>query len=1358
MAQAGNAKKNKASRRTATNRAARSGKVSKLAAARSTAPAGEARPSKTATSKATRKKVTGVNGKARQARTAKSKPPAGKASKHKSAEPKAGSKKPPRGARVHAAPLDSDARSAVVCKVLSTIDYLKICADHYNPTGDSVPVDIVIMPDFVVDVDGAAITKLNTSAGTPDGRAAAAQIGSRAGRVLSILAHLRDRDDEGFRLHYIAKTGRIGREVLRERLQRDFKNRLEPVRFPYLVPTEHTRFTALGRKKHTDSDAERHIVEPTEHSMLKTSELKRHFYNPLQVIRSANALYFATDSQRQFDELIDTVVVAKDVAQPDAAAPQDDSGATNGALRTVFVDLAAIKYDTDGKQATGVPSFTRLNRTITELKGNDSLAQRTCVVVIIDEPKSPAKRTSLKRHFTKLGLRDNQDLLVAYHRVDGERRVRWSQGAPAQLLDLDLTLPDAREAFVAGMVLHRAVASAWTAIPRQDRLRHELGQKPDWTKGLFPDPYTNDARTSHWEEKQGVTRTFKNTVTHTTFEETKLYSAPDIEAELKHLTTHWPIDDTIKFAAALHELWNTPPSADPPGCHRLVQLSCRADKPLFANTPPAKWYASVILNAAKCATEPDAHATQKLVGYLWDKVAHHGAVTRPTSWPGPSATQALKPASFKAIQGLGALRALRLLAPEKGSGLKRLDRNAAYLTDLDGTLLRSSGLRSLCVKNALLAMLITPTEADKLKTGFPVLPQRDIIHQSGESQPQTLLQMLETCSRLYHVLVYKQAKNWEAILEAYPYDSSGRPPKDFRQVWNHPLSYPVFLWIVRHLSNEGNRITKALPPLPSEILVDDLESQAITSLRPMLDGGILQCESKLKEFFGIDETKVHGRTKLVANNEPRLQAFWIDIANIEVKYKPHFDDALARYWDVHFEPFRHTKECLRTLRDVYGAKLYVATEGHHETQLRKLDVLGLRDFFSNMTVLSTEAAASTHEDLRYIRDAIRNRDTRIRALESVSKLPGLQDSKGAIQKDWKTAKTDERHLALYEEQWRNFEDKTVGNIYPLIVASVMIAPETPFVGLTDLRHVVTTLQELQKRRKTTIAKAIAPTHFAMVGDREKKDIRPIIQSCQQHVTAVRLLTLDHQYEDVCWQDSGAEAHYVAWTPVQALLCLAQPEAWKESLDFSTVPAIINGRLANLDGTINAAWLNALLWESKLKNAALKKSLTLIQFLVLRGTIRASDIRDEGFVLAVKGALERNRARAEKDEEKGKTREETYRFMLTLARNIAFETSFMPEDRQLVMAEVIRDAISAEYQNAFTDRENENLCSTFRSVAESVFRQLAGPPAQCAPPRDDEQGDEQNRIIAAELDMNVQQQLGELFQEWRDAWEQRCKSQ
>jgi hypothetical protein len=206
----------------------------------------------------------------------------------------------------------------VVLKVFGTLDYLKLCVDHNKPLGNGISVDIVVMPDLVVDVDGASIEKLNDSKHPElNSNLTAAEIGSRCGRVLSILAHLRDQDDESFQLDYIAKTGHGGRAKLKGRLHDNLKrNFLQSLEFPYLIPSELTRYTVYGRKNY-DTIANRQVLRPKDKDILTFDELTRHFYSPVDKIRNARSVYFATDSLLQFNELIDLVVLGKSINNKD---------------------------------------------------------------------------------------------------------------------------------------------------------------------------------------------------------------------------------------------------------------------------------------------------------------------------------------------------------------------------------------------------------------------------------------------------------------------------------------------------------------------------------------------------------------------------------------------------------------------------------------------------------------------------------------------------------------------------------------------------------------------------------------------------------------------------------------------------------------------------------------------------------------------------------------------------------------------------------------------------------------------------------------------------------------------------------
>jgi hypothetical protein len=1200
-------------------------------------------------------------------------------------------------------PSDSD----LICKVLSTIDYLKVCADHKAPNGDGVPLDIVVMPDFVVDVDGAVIEDLNRSDHPPGGRIAAAEIGSRAGRVLSILAHLRDRDDDRLKLHYIAKTGATGKALLCERLQRDLDGcGLEPVRFPFLVPAAQTRFAILGRETYKRVD--RQIVGSTDENRLTKSELYRHIQHPTPVIRGANALYFGTDTLSQFEELIEVALLG---GEGDSgytrsnASPKPQPG-----FRFVFVDLAAIqKPDEEPARA---PAAEALRRAIAKLGTTSGLARRTVLTVIVGLGTPFAQNT-----FRKLGLRKGIDVVVAHSA--SEIQLFDGDQAGKTTIEIHPEHPHAREAFVAGMILHRAVASAWSTIPRKRQLHYDLVPDGDWTHGLFPDPYSETAPEAYWEQ-------------------------PD--EELPHLSRNWPVAEAVQFGSVLARLWGAPPSPTVPDRHALLRTSLGPQEELnaiggegdsvavrLAGDDPRRWYKHVLQIEGRCVREGKV-VDPSFVRHLWQLVqgreggGEPGLLEHPPGWG--SQTQVLRLASWTTVRAMVALRVLRNLASLKKESL-RLFANvtpAAYLSDLDGTLLHSSALRSRCFKNAMLGLLARRGEVEQLESTFPVLPEAKSLCGSAATDALTLGQTLDRCNELYHCYVYDQFKFWRKVLDGYPYYNYGNHPKDFKQVWNHRLSYPVFLWILQRLALAGG--PWAIPGCPADIVFPALGLSSTARLLELTRESRAQnCSEQLEKWIPTGA------------GAPRPSEFYRQIANIETKYKQYYEEAAKRFWEVDFEPFRQTRESIRTLQDVFGVKTYVATEGHHETQLSKIKVLGLERFFAEMSVLSTGAAASTHEDLRNVRDEICTlKGYREVLLNQVTPgldrvAPGSGVATDLIQKAARDVDGKIGHLKIYEDQWRTFEEKKTGTIFPLIVASVMVDPVRPFLGLTDLRQLV---RSIEKRPVS-----IDDRYFAMVGDREESDIEPIIQSCNtsgpdsERVSTVHLVTADHK-DDHMYKGGrpGAKAKYVAWTPTQALLCLAREGSWSAPLGYSTIPAIIPGRLACRNGELDPVVLGATVWGFTNPRGDLELSTSLIIFLILKSTLRDTNINRPAFLNAVRQKLASGRnCGGGKAGDSG-----VYAFMLEVASHVVLEAAYTTGIARSEMASAVRDALRDEFRADFGGRDSEKhgeyLANAISTLERIALPPTGGPPL-CQPPSEADVADLLSHVSSFKQDQLLQ---------------------
>lgn len=383
-----------------------------------------------------------------------------------------------------------------VLKVQLALNYLKLCADHENPTGSGVPVDIVTMPDFVVDIDGYALTQLNN--GKFMERLASAEVGSRAGRILSILAHLRDLDDEGFGLHYIAKTGDVGHAVLNKRLNTDLREKhLQPLRFPLLLSAKDTRYSILGRRERKFT--EQQVVK--NEAYLTCDDLTCHFYNPINIITNAAAVYFGADSSDQFAELLDLVVRGLSEKQSSSDSNQMKPD------RYVFIDLSAIKDNTDRAEDAYRKTIEQLTDARKTNNTSYPAALNTRLIVIVKSDNRP-----IEEHWRRLGLQDKTDTLLVYDDKNNEMCIADSEHGRLPVVPIVYDQrPGGRDAFIAGLMLHRAIAAAWKRIPIVEQMKHvsladdaeAIIWRSNWTQGLFPNPY-NNAEIDRWPLSESV--------------------------------------------------------------------------------------------------------------------------------------------------------------------------------------------------------------------------------------------------------------------------------------------------------------------------------------------------------------------------------------------------------------------------------------------------------------------------------------------------------------------------------------------------------------------------------------------------------------------------------------------------------------------------------------------------------------------------------------------------------------------------------------------------------------------------------------------------------------------------------------
>ena len=226
------------------------------------------------------------------------------------------------------------------------------------------------------------------------------------------------------------------------------------MRFPLIVPVADTRYAVLGRFRATEN-VKRQIVWSKKH--LTQKDLIYHFYNPVATIANAAAVYFGTDSANQFAELIDFVV----------GSPAD-SRTTVGVNETrperhVFIDLSALKSDSRREVAHAVKACRNAIKALP--RDNDARDRcdhapcSTCLSVMVKSDES-----TRDQHWRDLGLREGMDVLLVY---DDKRMLvigKEKDKPRVEAVPYD-SRPGPRDAFIAGFLLHRAVAAAWRCIP-----------------------------------------------------------------------------------------------------------------------------------------------------------------------------------------------------------------------------------------------------------------------------------------------------------------------------------------------------------------------------------------------------------------------------------------------------------------------------------------------------------------------------------------------------------------------------------------------------------------------------------------------------------------------------------------------------------------------------------------------------------------------------------------------------------------------------------------------------------------------------------------------------------------------------
>jgi FMN phosphatase YigB (HAD superfamily) len=305
---------------------------------------------------------------------------------------------------------------------------------------------------------------------------------------------------------------------------------------------------------------------------------------------------------------------------------------------------------------------------------------------------------------------------------------------------------------------------------------------------------------------------------------------------------------------------------------------------------------------------------------------------------------------------------------------------------------------------------------------------------------------------------------------------------------------------------------------------------------------------------------------------------------IETENADTIDKAVQKFNGIKLFAFKEAFDFLKSLQDSGIYNLYVVSEGNPETQWLKLKSTGLSEFFPRVKVLTTDDAGNFNRQIEFLKQEKQIILNKINDTTSDEKgitnsflefanfklLLGIEldrlspeedpaDSEigSVIKKIWVDAYKFERshfarriaqikrNLELYEERQKTIQFvetllqrlSTKGGItfYAAVIRAILNNPEAPLDSLKDFEKLI------------DFDLPDTPFKIAMIGDRQKNDIEPIIKLLgRKKMLTLRLLSGKY-YNTEPINNNLLDPDYIVHTLAQAKALLLSEDIWANKI-------------------------------------------------------------------------------------------------------------------------------------------------------------------------------------------------------------------
>ena len=326
-----------------------------------------------------------------------------------------------------------------------------------------------------------------------------------------------------------------------------------------------------------------------------------------------------------------------------------------------------------------------------------------------------------------------------------------------------------------------------------------------------------------------------------------------------------------------------------------------------------------------------------------------------------------------------------------------------------------------------------------------------------------------------------------------------------------------------------------------------------------------------------------------SERQPWQERFRTAYKQVIVDFREQIHQAVTEFETVRLYPFKEARDFLNSLKLTGSLELYIVSEGNRDTQWRKLCNTGLSEFFTEEHLLTTGDAVESVTVRQSLRETQGRLDAeaegikgqRTRLLEFIHLLNQLESSQLIV---LGTQIADSDRIRVWETLQKTYNEQSINLVKDIVALDEKLETIRRRIWAANfVEHVIEAMGQKVETFYACAMRAIlrdpaaprsqikhferllepssAPRRlkFAMIGDRQSKDIEPPSELLSERIITIRLNSLKHSITEPVEARAEHPPRYVVSTLAEAKAILLAKRAWEVSC--ATDPPLFNWKIS-----------------------------------------------------------------------------------------------------------------------------------------------------------------------------------------------------